>query len=80
MDIQTVCNRDLLRRHLGHGVIRMRGPVSIAGLDRHFGARIDARNHRHHIDTILHRADIDTKIAADALLIDHLEMPYAIDH
>ena len=40
----------------------------------------DARRQRLHGDAVLDRTNIDAQIAADALLLDHLEMPDAVDH
>src|SRR5688500_5954300 len=63
-----------LRRNLCHWIVRVRRPVGIVWLNRCFGARIDSREHRHHIDAVLYRADIHTQITSNTLFINDFEV------
>ena len=53
----------------------MRRPVGVDRRHRLAGALVHhAGRQRLHGDAVLDRADIDAQIAADALVVDHLEM------
>src|SRR5262245_826246 len=58
----------------------MRGPVGVERLDRLARAGVDrTRRKRLHGDAILHGADGDAKVAADAFRVDDLERTLAGD-
>ena len=63
------------------GVVGVRRPVGVAPVDRPAGPGVDALGHLDHRDAALDRADAGAQVAADAFLVDHVEVAaIGLDH